>query len=104
MPFASAREMPGRSTPHPTALDAMRDIGGLFPDARVREVPLLRAGELDSRADPLGMTRVWLALEALQVTGSFQVRGALVAMASAFEATGGRARHVVASSMGNHGV
>jgi threonine dehydratase len=49
----------------------------------VREVPLVRASELDARADPTGSTRIWLALEALQVTGSFQVRGALVAVAAA---------------------
>jgi hypothetical protein len=55
-------------------------------------------GELDTRADPSGETRVWLALEALQVTGSFKVRGALVAL----EANRGRG-HVVAASAGNHG-
>jgi threonine dehydratase len=67
----------------------------------VREVPLLRAAELDVRADPGGATRVWLALEALQVTGSFHVRGALVALAAC--AARDR-RHVVAPSLGNFGV
>ena len=61
-------------------------------------MPVLRAAELDARADPSGGTRVWLALEALQVTGSFKVRGALVAMAALPAGT-----HVVAASAGNHG-
>jgi threonine dehydratase len=59
---------------------------------------VLRAHELDLRADPGGQTRVWLALEALQVTGSFKVRGALVAL----DALKDRGR-VVAASAGNHG-
>jgi len=61
-------------------------------------VPVLRAQELDLRADPGGQTRVWLALEALQVTGSFKVRGALTAL----DALKDRGRVVVASA-GNHG-
>jgi threonine dehydratase len=69
----------------------------------VREVPVVRAAELDPRADPTGATRVWLALEALQVTGSFQVRGALLAVASASRSES-RSRHVVAPSVGNHGI
>jgi threonine dehydratase len=73
-------------------------LAARFPTARLREVPLLRAPELDVRADPTGTTRVWLALEALQVTGSFKVRGALVSLA----ANSGRGR-VVAASAGNHG-
>lgn len=66
--------------------------------ARLREVPLVRAPELDLRADPSGETRVWLALEALQVTGSFKVRGALTSL----DANRSRG-HVVAASAGNHG-
>ena len=58
----------------------------------------MRAAELDCRADPTGATRVWLALEALQVTGSFKVRGALVALDAA---KGGA--DVVTASAGNHG-
>jgi threonine dehydratase len=69
----------------------------------VREVPVVRAAELDPRADPTGATRIWLALEALQVTGSFQVRGALLAVASA-SGNSSRSRHVVAPSVGNHGI
>jgi len=87
--------------PDRAALEAVRHIGQRFPDARVREVPIVRAAELDARADPSGETAVWLALEALQVTGSFQVRGALVGVASALS---WRVRHVVAPSAGNHGI
>ena len=90
------------SVPERSQLDAVRHLGRRFPKARVREVPLVRAAELDSRADPTGTTRVWLALEALQVTGSFNVRGALLALAAI--AAGPEGRHVVASSVGNHGV
>src|SRR5579859_3256331 len=87
--------------PDRAALEAVRHIGRRFPCARVREVPVVRAAELDAKADPSGGTRIWLALEALQVTGSFQVRGALVAVTSALN---WRVRHVVAPSVGNHGV
>jgi threonine dehydratase len=83
-------------------LDAVRYLGRRFPDARLREVPVLRAAELDLRADPSGSTRVWLALEALQVTGSFKVRGALCALDAA--RSRGRSSRVVAASAGNHGV
>ena len=79
-------------------LDAVRHLATRFPAARLREVPLLRAPELDTRADPTGGTRVWLGLEALQVTGSFKVRGALVSLSANRER-----EHVVAASAGNHG-
>jgi threonine dehydratase len=76
----------------------VRYLATRFPAARLREVPLVRASELDARADPTGQTRIWLALEALQVTGSFKVRGALVSLDA------NRCRgHVVAASAGNHG-
>jgi threonine dehydratase len=88
-----AFQAPDRAT-----LDTVRHLGRRFPDARLRETPVLRARELDSRADPTGSTRIWLALEALQVTGSFKVRGALVAL----EANRSRGR-VVTASAGNHG-
>jgi len=80
-------------------LEPARHLGRRFPTARLREVPVVRASELDATADPSGATRVWLALEALQVTGSFKVRGAL----SALHANAGRGRFVAASA-GNHGV
>ena len=73
-----------------------------FPAAMLRPVTLIRAVELDRKADATGNTRVWLALESLQVTGSFKVRGALVALAEARREHGTNAR-VVAASAGNHG-
>src|SRR5271166_2660107 len=85
--------------PERSELDAVRSLDARFPMARLRRVPVVRASELDLRADPSGATRIWLALEALQVTGSFKVRGALVSL-DANRACG----HVVASSAGNHGV
>jgi threonine dehydratase len=88
-------------SPDPEALESVRHLGRCFPRARVREVPLLRAAELDARADPTGETRVWLALEALQVTGSVHVRGALVALAALAR---NRAHHVVVPTLGNFGV
>lgn len=84
--------------PERASLESVRHLGRRFPQARLREVPIVRAGELDLRADPTGGTRVWLALETLQVTGSFKVRGALVAL----EARRGVGR-VIAASAGNHG-
>ncbi len=84
--------------PAAAELDALRHLGRRFPDAGLRETPVVRAPELDRRADPSGATRVWLALESLQVTGSFKVRGALVALHAA-----GRAGRVVTASAGNHG-
>ena len=86
------------SRPPAEALGAVRHLATRFPEARLRQVPVLRAPELDLRADPGGQTRVWLALEALQVTGSFKVRGALVAL----DAMRDR-RRVVTASAGNHG-
>jgi threonine dehydratase len=92
----------GATHPERARLDAVRHLGRRFAGARVREVPLLRAEELDRRADPSGVTRVWLALEALQVTGSFHVRGALVALERV--AAQAQAWHVVSPSAGNHGI
>jgi threonine dehydratase len=86
------------TSPDRPQLETVRYLGRRFPGAKLREVPVLRAAELDLRADPTGATRVWLALEALQVTGSFKVRGALVAL-EANRSNG----HMVAASAGNHG-
>jgi threonine dehydratase len=88
--------------PDRSQLDAVRHLGHRFPNARVREVPIVRAAELDLRADPAGSTRIWLALEALQVTGCYQVRGALVALAGLASRRG--LRDFVAPSVGNHGI
>ena len=92
-PVTTSAQLPARER-----LESVRHLGKRFPEARLREVPIVRAGDLDLRADPSGATRIWLALEALQVTGSFKVRGALVGL----EANRERGR-VVAASAGNHG-
>jgi threonine dehydratase len=88
------------AVPDGVSLDGVRDIGARFPGALLRPTTVVRAAELDTCADASGATRVWLALESLQVTGSFKVRGALVSIAA--ELAAGRSR-VVAVSAGNHG-
>jgi threonine dehydratase len=93
-----ASAVPATPRPDHGRFESVRHLGRRFPEAKLREVPVVRAGELDTRADPSGATRVWLALEALQVTGSFKVRGALVAL-DAHRRRG----QVVAASAGNHG-
>ncbi len=86
--------------PPASLLESVRDLPGRFPAAGLRRVTLVRASELDGASGPRPR-RVWLALECLQVTGSFKVRGALVAMADALESQGSRS--FVAASAGNHG-
>src|SRR5918992_4434328 len=72
-PFATGRIMPDAMAVTPTAVsvadveDAARVIAG-----RVRETPLLSAGELSRRVG----ARVLLKAENLQLTGSFKTRGA----------------------------
>lgn len=78
--------------PDAALLDSVRDLPNRFPIAMLRKVVLIRATQLGAR--------VWLALESLQVTGSFKVRGALVAMAHAISK---RHERVVTASAGNHG-
>jgi threonine dehydratase len=86
----------------PAELEPVRQIAKRFPEANLREVAVVRAPELDQRADRAGRPRVWLALEALQTTGSFKVRGALVALDRVRQRCGPGAS-VVAASAGNHG-
>ena len=73
-----------------------RCLAAEFPTAGLRPIALIRVDELDERAGG----RVWLALEALQATGSFKVRGALLALDELR-----RQGHVavVTASAGNHG-
>jgi threonine dehydratase len=92
-PVAADPDAPSWAT-----LDGVRNMQERFPGAGLRRVTVLRAPDLDREADPDGDTRVWLALESLQVTGSFKVRGALVAL----DALRGHGR-AVAASAGNHG-
>ena len=77
-------------------LEAARALAKAHPAARLRPCSLARLAEADARAH----ARVWIALESLQVTGSFKVRGALLAL-SRLAASGARA--VIAASAGNHG-
>jgi len=63
---------------------------------RVRETPLLSAGELSRRVG----TRALLKAESLQLTGSFKVRGALNTIAGLTRAE--LEAGVVAASAGNH--
>ncbi|MFO0676594.1 MAG: pyridoxal-phosphate dependent enzyme [Polyangiaceae bacterium] len=84
--------------PDDALLDAVRDLPARFPGAGLRRVALTRAAFLDvPRAS--GTVRVWIADETAQVTGSFKVRGALVALA----ALDGSVHEVVTASAGNHG-
>lgn len=64
----------------------------------VRETPLIASPELSARAGG----EVLLKLECLQDGGSFKLRGALHALLALDDAA--RARGVVASSAGNHGI
>lgn len=80
----------------PRLFDRARNLATEFPTADLRRVTLVRADQFDARA----RGRVWLAIEALQVTGSFKVRGALLALDELRKR--GFAR-VVAASAGNHG-
>jgi threonine dehydratase len=72
----------------------------LLSSVAVSRVPLLRVDSLSARADAKRRVGVWLALECLQRTGSFKVRGALLAIGKAKE-RGEKA--IVAASAGNHG-
>ena len=82
--------------PSPALLAEAAAISARFPEARLRPCSLARLPESDARAHG----RVWVALESLQVTGSFKVRGALLALA---RLAAGGASSVVAASAGNHG-
>lgn len=64
----------------------------------VERTPLVRSKALSARAG----TDVWLKCENLQRTGSFKLRGATNALVALTAAE--RARGVVASSAGNHGL
>jgi threonine dehydratase len=84
----------------PTAAHLARaqGVASRFPEANLRGVSLVRA-PIDR-----GGLRIWLALECMQVTGSFKVRGALLAMESLVAASPGRTVEVIAASAGNHGI
>ena len=81
------------------SLEEARAFHQKFAPLGVRQCAVIRAAVLDERADPTGTTRVWLAYEHLQITGSFKVRGALLATSRAKKDGQG----VVTASAGNHG-
>jgi threonine dehydratase len=86
--------------PRADALEPARRFAETHARAGIRAVDVARCEPVDRRADPTGATRIWLAHEHMQVTGSFKVRGALNAIA-ARERAG--VSSVVAASAGNHG-
>ncbi len=83
------------------ALNQVRSLADGVREARIRKAHVVRSVDLGLTADPNGRTRVWVAMEALQVTGSFKVRGALNALLALLvkDAT----PRVVVGSAGNHG-
>lgn len=111
------RSVDNRATLHPAPaglfpsaehLSRARGLAQRFPEAHLREVTLIRA----PIERPGSRLRIWLALESMQVTGSFKVRGALlavealVAAAGAAQAASGKGApvEVIAASAGNHGI
>lgn len=86
--------------PSADQLARARGLAKRFPEAHVREVTLVPA----PIERPGSRLRCWLALECMQVTGSFKVRGALLAMEALVAAAQGRPVEVIAASAGNHGI
>jgi threonine dehydratase len=104
---------------HRLAAAVGADVTGLLPDAATLEDArflckrFAAAGLREVSLVPFGdpAARTWLALESMQVTGSFKVRGAMLAIAKRKAAFEARPDHkpgdpfvVVAVSAGNHGV
>lgn len=83
--------------PDADRLERGRWLARRFPQAQLRELTLRRAPHE-------GAGRTWLALESMQVTGSFKVRGALLAIEALIASGGGRPIALVAASAGNHGI
>ena len=101
-PDPTTTDLGGASALLPTAvqLTRARGLARRFPEAHLREVTLIRA----PIEHPGSAQRIWLALECMQVTGSFKVRGALLAMEALVAAAGGAPVEVIAASAGNHGI
>ncbi len=83
-------------------LERARHLVTRYPSAGLREVTLVPA-PIESAT-----RRIWLALESMQTTGSFKVRGAMLAIERRLEkhrASGAPGPlEVVAVSAGNHGI
>lgn len=102
---AACLPAPAGLLPSAEHLSRARGLAQRFPEAHLREVTLIRA-PIERPGSPL---RIWLALECMQVTGSFKVRGALLAMEALVAAAGaagakGAPVEVIAASAGNHGI
>lgn len=83
--------------PNAEHLERARGLQRRFPAAHLRQVTFVRA--------PIASgARIWLALECMQVTGSFKVRGALLAVEALVAAAPGKTVELVAASAGNHGI
>jgi threonine dehydratase len=86
--------------PDDAAMDRAAALSRAFADRGVVPPRVTRAPALDPVADPSGRSEIVLIDETDQVTGSFKVRGALLALERI------RARgvdRVIAASAGNHG-
>jgi threonine dehydratase len=99
--------------PDAARLERARGLTSRFLGAHLREVVLVRL-PIDRGAE-----RVWLAVESMQATGSFKVRGALLAVEARLadcdreprkpdsrepERDPSRPLEIVAASAGNHGI
>src|SRR3954467_9861004 len=86
----------GMAVAGPTVTETDVEDAAALLDGRVRETPLIAAGELSRRVG----ARTVLKAENLQLTGSFKVRGAFNRLSQLSDAE--RAAGVVAASAGNH--
>lgn len=91
--------------PDAARLERARGLTSRFLGAHLREVVLVRL-PIDRGAE-----RVWLAVESMQATGSFKVRGALLAVEARLaererdrDHDPGQPLEIVAASAGNHGI
>ena len=96
----SAALAPAALFPTGDDLERARHLAKRYPAAGLREITLVPSPiALEGRP-------TWLALENMQVTGSFKVRGALLAMERRQDRARaeGRPLEVIAVSAGNHGI
>ncbi len=97
MRVVQARLPLSESLPDTALLERARTLADRYP--MLIPTSIVRAKELDERVG----AQTSLAVESLQHTGSFKVRGALLAIESLAWNSQGRHKHVVAASAGNHG-
>lgn len=92
-------DVDGALLPSRDTLERARTLTSRFASAGLVPLTLTLAPALSR-----GKARVWLAIESMQVTGSFKVRGALLAVESLCAASPGKKPAIVAASAGNHGI